>query len=176
MDSINNKINENDIDKINKENNISNIDINKSNELKISQNENNDLLDKIGNFNIDENEDEDEEEQNDAYIQELVKQGKYSEVIKFLESKDKKEKRKKIGENGENLDYNEDEELVIIPADNISDLHEDNNNNSNNENLEEDNLKNNLVLENNIINTNIWKREFLKSIIHIINFIWENIF
>ena len=153
MDNINNKENENENDKINRENNISNTDINKSNELKISQNENNDLLDKIGNFNIDENEDEDEEEQNDAYIQELVKQGKYSEVIKFLESKDKKGKRKKNGENEENPDYNEDEELVIIPADDISDLHEDNNN-ANIENFDEGGEKNNLVLENNIINTN----------------------
>ena len=82
---MDNNININD-DKINNENDINNLDINNSNISKNSENGKNfDLLDKIGNFNIDENEDEDEEEQNDAYIQELVKQGKYSDVIKFLE-------------------------------------------------------------------------------------------
>ena len=135
MDS---NINENVNDKINQDIEIKNSEKNDNNELKISQNEKNyELLEKMGNFNIDENEDEDEdeEEKNDAYIQELMKQGKYSDVIKFLESNDKKSKmnkkndgiEKKNGENDENSDFNEDEELEILPADDISDLHEDNN-------------------------------------------------
>ncbi len=76
---------------------------------------------------------DDEEEQNDALIQDLIKQGKYFDVIKFLESKDKNGKNKMNlnNENGvlNNNDNNEEEEeLKIIPADDISDLHEDNNN------------------------------------------------
>ena len=164
---MDNNININD-DKINNENDINNLDINNSNILKNSENGKNfDLLDKIGNFNIDENEDEDEEEQNDAYIQELVKQGKYSDVIRFLESQDKKIKRKKKVNNdintkneNENIDDfndNEDEELVIIPADDISDLHEDNiNNNEENNEINEikDDIKKDIFLENNNINEN----------------------
>ena len=112
-------------DKINIENNInSNINNNISNDnfnvLKNSLNEL-DILDKINNFNIDENEEEDDEEQNDAYIQELIKQGKYSDVIKFLDSKDKKIKTKKNAdnkneENNVNIKPDADEELYIILA------------------------------------------------------------
>ena len=49
------------------------------NNLKINKDENDD----IDNFNIIENEDESDDEQNEAFIQELMKQGKYSEVIKL---------------------------------------------------------------------------------------------
>ena len=73
---------------------------------------------------------DDEEEQNDALIQDLIKQGKYFDVIKFLESKDKNGKNNinLNNDNGvlNNNDNNEEEELKIIPADDISDLHEDN--------------------------------------------------
>ena len=131
------------------ENNINtNISNDNLNILKNSLNENNlDILDKIDNFNI-----EEEEEQNDAYIQELIKQGQYSEVLKFLDSKDKKTKKNNNKNNDNNLnDYNsninEDEELVLIPADDISDLHEDNIiNNDNEENRNE--IEKHLNLEN----------------------------
>ena len=149
--------NENINDKINQEININNDD--KDNKLNISNNY--ELLNKIDNFNIEENEDEEDEEQNDAYIQELMKQGKYSEVIKFLDSKDKKSKRKKNknnNEENENNSNNEDEdeeELVIIPADDISDLHEDRINNfDENENIEENNGIKNKTNENENDNTN----------------------
>jgi len=104
------------------------------NNIKINKDENDD----IDNFNIIENEDESDDEQNEAFIQDLMKQGKYSEVIKFLESKDKKIKLKNKdkdnndignineGNDNQNLDQDEDEELVIIPADDISELHGDN--------------------------------------------------
>ena len=149
-------------DKINIENNInSNINNNISNDnfnvLKNSLNEL-DILDKINNFNIDENEEEDDEEQNDAYIQELIKQGKYSDVIKFLDSKDKKIKTKKNAdnkneENNVNIKPDEDEELYIIPADDISDLHEDNNN-LNDEKIINDDKDNNNSNDNNLIKYN----------------------
>ena len=140
--------------------NIINDNGNNSNLSKDIQDKNENNLE-IDNFNlIDNEEDDEEEEQNEAFIQELVKQGKYSEVIKFLESKDKKSKRKKNNGNNDLENVNEgndnnsnineeDEELVIIPADDISDLHEDINNNDD-KNKEKDN--NNINGENNIIN------------------------
>ena len=89
------------------------------------------MIDEINNFgDLD-----DEEEKNDDFIQDLIKQGKYFDVIKYLESKDNKTKNNKDNLNYKNnnneIDNNKDnneEELVIIPADDISDLHEDNNN------------------------------------------------
>ena len=60
-------------------------------------NNNNDILTELKNLE----ELDDEEEQNDAVIQDLIKQGKYFDVIKFLESKDKNIK-KNINLNNEN--------------------------------------------------------------------------
>ena len=58
----------------------------------------------------------------------MIKQGKYFDVIKYLESKDNKGKNKINLDNNNNDDYmiNNEEELVIIQADDISDIHEDN--------------------------------------------------
>ena len=81
--------------------------------------------------------DDDEEEQNDAVIQDLIKQGKYFDVIKFLESKDNNNNKnfnKNINHDNDIINTNdnneEEEELKIIPADDISDLHEDIDNNN----------------------------------------------
>ena len=78
---------------------------------------------------------DDEEEGNEDIIQDLIKQGKYFDVIKYLESKDNKKINIKKDLNGDNGIINnneeEDEELKIIPADDISDLHEDLDNNNN---------------------------------------------
>ena len=128
------------------------------NNIKINKDENDD----IDNFNINENEDESDDEQNEAFIQDLMKQGKYSEVIKFLESKDKKIKLKnkdndnndirnaKEGNDEQNLDQDEDEELVIIPADDISELHGDNYNVFNDDNNLKSGDENNKTEEKNI--------------------------
>lgn len=137
---------ENNNDKIEGENND-------DNNIKLNKDE----IDDIDNFNIIENEEESDDEQNEAFIQDLMKQGKYSEVIKFLESKDKKIKLKKNkdkdnndlgnmndGNDNQNLDQDEDEELVIIPADDISELHGDNYNV-----LSDDNNLKNIVDETN---------------------------
>ena len=99
------------------------------------ENENNIIPDSDNNIDIfketnNMEELDDEEEKNDELIQDLIKQGKYFDVIKYLESKDNKNINIKndlnnnndIINNGENDD---DEELKIIPADDISDLHED---------------------------------------------------
>ena len=96
--------------------------INNNNDIEDQNtNKNLEIIDKINNFkDIDE-----EDEKNDAVIQDLIKQGKYLDVIKYLESQDNKGKNNK--ENKDNNDDINNEELVIIPADDISDLHEDNN-------------------------------------------------
>ena len=67
------------------------------------------------------------DEENQEIINNLVKQGKYDEVLQFLNIKEKEED-------------NESEPLEIIPADNISDLHEEkeDNENINMENKEND--------------------------------------
>ena len=93
-----------------------NPDIN-TNENNIGQNI--EIADEINNFG----ELDDEEDKNDDIIQDLIKQGKYFDVIKYLESKDNKGKNNKENDNGQ--------ELVIIPADDISDLHDDNDSNKN---------------------------------------------
>ena len=93
-----------------------NPDIN-TNENNIEQNI--EINDEINNFG----ELDDEEDKNDDIIQDLIKQGKYFDVIKYLESKDNK------GKNNKENDY--EQELVIIPADDISDLHDDNDSNKN---------------------------------------------
>ena len=106
-----------------------NPDINENNNNISGQNI--EMIDEINNFgDLD-----DEEEKNDDFIQDLIKQGKYFDVIKYLESKDNKTKNNKDNLNNKNnnneIDNNKDnneEELVIIPADDISDLHEDNDN------------------------------------------------
>ena len=93
-----------------------NPDIN-TNENNIGQNI--EIADEINNFG----ELDDEEDKNDDIIQDLIKQGKYFDVIKYLESKDNKGKNNKENDN--------EQELVIIPADDISDLHDDNDSNKN---------------------------------------------
>ena len=93
-----------------------NPDIN-TNENNIEQNI--EINDEINNFG----ELDDEEDKNDDIIQDLIKQGKYFDVIKYLESKDNKGKNNKENDN--------EQELVIIPADDISDLHDDNDSNKN---------------------------------------------
>ena len=91
---------------------------------------------------------DDEEEKNEDLIQDLIKQGKYFDVIKYLESKDNKKINIKKDLNGDNGIINnneeEDEELKIIPADDISDLHEDldNNNNESREDIKIENVEN----------------------------------
>jgi len=119
-------------------------------------NNNNDILTELKNLE----ELDDEEEQNDAVIQDLIKQGKYFEVIKFLESKDKNIK-KNINLNNENgtlnnNDNDEEEELKIIPADDISDLHENNSINNDNDNKEDDEkIKNDDLMDKKEENKNI---------------------
>ena len=107
-------------------------------------NNNNEILTDLKNLE----ELDDEEEQNDALIQDLIKQGKYFDVIKFLESKDKNRKNniKLNNENGilNNNDNNE-EELKIIPADDISDLHEDNSINEEDKENDEKNKNDDLI-------------------------------
>ena len=84
---------------------------------------------------------DDEEERNEDLIQELIKQGKYFDVIKYLESKDNKKTNIKKDLNGDNeIINNNEEELKIIPADDISDLHEDLDNN--NESKEDKKIEN----------------------------------
>ena len=89
----------------------------------INTNQNNEILDDINYLE----EIDDDDEKNDDLIQDMIKQGKYFDVIKYLESKDNKGKNK-INLDNNNDDYmiNNEEELVIIHADDISDLHEDN--------------------------------------------------
>ena len=92
------------------------------------ENENNIIPDSDNNIDIfketnNMEELDDEEEKNDELIQDLIKQGKYFDVIKYLESKDNKGKNNKENDN--------EQELVIIPADDISDLHDDNDSNKN---------------------------------------------
>ena len=89
----------------------------------INTNQNNKISDDINNLE----EIDDDDEKNDDLIQDMIKQGKYFDVIKYLESKDNKGKNK-INLDNNNDDYmiNNEEELVIIHADDISDLHEDN--------------------------------------------------
>ena len=93
----------------------------------INTNQNNEILDDINNL---EEIDDDDDEKNDDLIQDMIKQGKYFDVIKYLESKDNKGKNKINLDNNNNddnmINNNNEEELVIIPADDISDLHEDN--------------------------------------------------
>ena len=131
--------------------------------LEQNSNLNNEILDEM---NI-QKELDDEEEKNEALIQDLIKQGKYFDVIKYLESKDNNDKLIKNNLNNDNdiinnKDNNEEEELVIIPADDISDLHENINNiidekDKNEEILEKNEVKKNIDINNNDIkddNTN----------------------
>ena len=102
------------------------IDTNKDNPEQNS-NPNNEIFNEINNCE----ELDDEDDKNEALIQDLIKQGKYFDVIKYLESKDNNGKNTKnfLNEDNDiikNNDIKEEEELVIIPADDISDLHEDN--------------------------------------------------
>lgn len=71
------------------------------------------------------------DEENQEIINNLVKQGKYDEVLQFLNIKEKEED-------------NESEPLEIIPADNISDLHEEK---EDNENIKTENKENDIKNE-----------------------------
>lgn len=128
------------------ENDNINTNINNDNISQDLFNNNNEILTDLKNLE----ELDDEEEQNDALIQDLIKQGKYFDVIKFLESKDKKGKNN-INLNNENgvLNNNdnneEEEELKIIPADDISDLHEDKSNINDDKEDDEKNKNDDLI-------------------------------
>ena len=99
--------------------------INNNNNNDIEEQNTNQNMEVFDEINVFKDMDE-EDEKNDAVIQDLIKQGKYLDVIKYLESQDNKGKN--IKENKDNNDEKKnEEELVIIPADDISDLHEDNN-------------------------------------------------
>ena len=113
-----------------------------------SENNNNLLISNDFGNNIHFMENEDEEEKNNIYIQDLIKEGRYSDVIKFLESNDRDNKMKLDNKDNNNA---EDEELVIIPADDISDLHEKSKDNISNKDDED---KNNLSIKFNKIEIN----------------------
>ena len=121
-----------------------NMNVNNNNISQDLINNNNEILTDLQNLE----ELDDEEEQNDALIRDLIKQGKYFDVIKFLESKDKNGKNNKNlnNENGVlNNNDNNEEELKIIPADDISDLHEDNSNINDDKEDDEKNKNDDLI-------------------------------
>ena len=63
----------------------------------------------------------DDEEKHDEIINNLMKEGKYDEILKFINAKG--------DDDVFNLSKENDEDLKIIPADDISDLQEDDNKN-----------------------------------------------
>ena len=106
-----------------------------------------------------------DDEKNEELIEDLIKQGKYFDVIKYLESKNDNNKNNIDDKDNNNK---QEEELVIIPADDISDLHEDSNsiNENKDDNIDEIKENNDKI---NIINSIDNNKEENNNINEIIN-------
>ena len=116
-----------------------NPDINENNNNISGQNI--EMIDEINNFgDLD-----DEEEKNDDFIQDLIKQGKYFDVIKYLESKDNKTK------NNKDNDLHEDNDNIINKSEE-EEKKEDDKNKDNNESKHENQKEENNIITN--INNN----------------------
>ena len=96
----------------------------------------------------------DDEEKHDEIINNLMKEGKYDEILKFINAKG--------DDDVFNLSKENDEDLKIIPADDISDLQEDDNKNIVNQQKEnkediklEDNIKEEIDIPEEIIEKKI---------------------